>query len=139
MQATELQNLIVCNYLKHFPESYYAIHRHALSDGFYIVFHLGKAEEWPNKISNNDPLHLSFNYWKHTNDLEIMGSFCLKPTNSYMYGSTLRLRKKTINHTNFNEKQFDKYFANLKANLLSQRENWHPNNAELIASKLIQK
>lgn len=136
MQNTQLQNLIVCNFLKHFPESHYSIHKHVLDSGFYINFYLGKPKEWPNKISNNDPLQLTAHYWTGLNEVELTGSIFLNPTNQYMYGSTLRFRKKTLPNTKFNEKEFDKYFANVKANILSQQENWHHTHLALMNIKL---
>lgn len=133
MNNTELQNLIINSFLKTFPDSNYYIGRFS-SDSFWLSFRLGKPNEWPNAIAENDPLSLKLHYWGEDEIVVAQSSLFLKPTNPLYFGSTFKFRKQTIKK--LNSETFDKFFAKIKSQIIEQKENWHPKNIDLITRKV---
>jgi hypothetical protein len=136
MLPVELQNKILNAFYKQFPNSNAYIARHAVGEGFYISFRLGKPNEWPNGIAQNDPLSAIMHYWADEDTITVESSLFCKPKHPSHYGSTFAFRKVTIKQPSNNLDKLEKFFTKLHLKIFELKDEWRPNDATLIASKL---
>lgn len=137
MNADQIQNNIKESFLSVFPHSYVACNKHSLGSGFACHFALGKDKtEWAHGIIDNDPLRMTLHYWPDSDIIEIKASFIVKPENTYMYCSSVKLRKKTIKADNATVLNFLKYFSELRFTIIQNQANLLEKEKDFIMAKL---
>lgn len=106
-------------WLKVFPQSSCSVQKACLSSNvFYINCYLYLPKEFPNGISQNDPLNYMFEYDAYTETYrEIYCSISCKPIPGTFYAMhSYPLRKKTIK--NINEVKLLQRFQEIKAHCI---------------------
>lgn len=136
--AEEIQNNIKSAFLSVFPHSYVACNKHSLGSGFACHFALGKDKtEWANGIIQNDPLSMILHYWPESGTVEIKASFTVRPTESYLYCSHVKLRKKVIKNEKATTLNFLKYFSDLRQEIILHKDNLLEKEKDFIISKIV--
>lgn len=153
MKIREFLNSIQESYNREFPHSkIIAELNNGLGKSIYIKCYMaGNTNEFINKISANDMFSIVFWYHDLPNDAtletELNDSFVLenteksytiKPDNDYMCYGRRKLNYRKVKGTEKNIQAVDKFFINLKKQLIKDitENNIHNNHIELLKEKL---
>jgi trehalose/maltose hydrolase-like predicted phosphorylase len=121
-------------FLNVFPNSHISVSAGILgSEAFYVSARLFKPDEWANGIAQNDPLTYHFNIDNNVYT-ETGLNLKVKPTKSYLYCDSAKLRKKTIKDCN--GEKLEKRFKEVKEFIKSNLPDVFDNERDLIKSKL---
>lgn len=119
LTVTQIKNL----YMSIFPHSHISASNACLGGNeIYFNCYLQDPTQWANKISNNDPLNYRFTYNPVTKVYsENAHSFTVKPTETWLCYSSVKLRKKTIK--NCNPEKLLKRFNQFKQLIIDNLDN----------------
>jgi hypothetical protein len=137
--AQKIKDVMSKNFPKSYAETMYSTN---LGKSIYGKFTLGSGkEEWPNGISNNDPLIHTFHVFFNGNDKYELrwsqGNMTVKPESPHMaYGRVKTgLRDKKSATQDQVLKSIDDFFKKLKTIVKDNKDKIHPNHVELFKKK----